>query len=498
MSKRLLIVNRGEIAIRIIRTAKKMGFISVVIQSDREPEALYLKMAEEVIAANDSSDESPIFLNIPRIIELALANNIDLIHPGYGFLSENPDFATACIQNGLNFIGPSPELIKNMGLKPVAKEMATKAGLPLIQGSEGVIRSVDEALAVAEKIGYPVLLKASAGGGGRGMRIVEKPESMERLFNSASNEALTAFGNGDMFMEKYIRNPKHIEFQILGDKYGNVIHLGDRECSLQRKHQKMIEEAPSSALSEEKRQEMGKLAVQFAKSIGYYSAGTIEFLLDEDGSYYFMEMNTRIQVEHSVTEMVTGVDLIEWQFRIALDEMLTLKQEDIQIQGWSIECRVNAEDAQNRFSPETGFIEKVFFPGTKNTRIETGITDGAVVTPYFDSMIAKIIVHDSNRDAAIALMQRVIGNTSIVGLKTTLSFCYRVLQHPDFINGVYTTKWMEDNYKPEMLLDHNEEMVGALAASIIYALDYLKVASKTPDYTNDSLSMWVLNKRINK
>ena len=381
MSKRLLIVNRGEITIRIMRTAKKMGLISVVFQSNREPDALYLKMADEVIIANDSSDEKPIFLNIPKIIELALANHIDLIHPGYGFLSENPDFATACIQNGLNFIGPSPDLIKSMGLKPVAKEMATKAGLPLIQGSEGVIRSVDEALAVAEKIGYPVLLKASAGGGGRGMRMVEKPESMERLFNSASNEALTAFGNGDMFMEKYIRNPKHIEFQILGDKYGNVIHLGERECSIQRKHQKMIEEAPSPAFSEEKRQEIGKLVVQFAKSIGYYSAGTIEFILDEDGSYYFMEMNTRIQVEHPVTEMVTGVDLVEWQIRIALDEVLTLKQEDIQIQGWSIECRVNAEDFQNRFSPETGFIEKVYFPEIKNTRIETGITDGYVITP---------------------------------------------------------------------------------------------------------------------
>ncbi len=498
MSKRLLIVNRGEIAIRIMHTAKKMGFASVAIQSDREPDALYLKMADEIIAADDSSDEGPIFLNIPKIIELALSHQIDLIHPGYGFLSENPEFAAACIKNGLNFVGPSPELIKNMGLKPVAKEMAMKAGLPLIQGSDGIVGSTNDALAVAVRIGYPVLLKASAGGGGRGMRIVEKPETMERLFNSARNEAVTAFANGDLFMEKYIRNPKHIEFQILGDKHGNVIHLGERECSLQRKHQKIIEEAPSMALTDEKRQEMGQLAVQFAKSIGYYSAGTIEFILDEDGSYYFMEMNTRIQVEHPVTEMITGVDLIEWQLRIALDEALSLKQEDIHIQGWSIECRVNAEDAQNRFSPETGFIEKVFFLRTPNTRIETGIMDGAVITPYFDSMIAKIIVHDSNRDAAIARMQRVIGNTSILGLKTTLPFCARVLEHPDFVNGVYTTKWMEDNYKPEMLYDENEEKVGALAVSIIYALEYLKVASNTSDYTNDSLSMWVLNKRINK
>jgi acetyl-CoA carboxylase biotin carboxylase subunit len=496
--KRLLITNRGEIAIRIMRTAKKLGFFCVVLQSDRESEAQYLKMADEIIAADDSSDVNAVFMNPQKIIELALANKIDLIHPGYGFLSENPDFAEMCVRNKLIFVGPSPELIRNMGLKPIAKEMAMKAGLPLVQGSNGVVNSVSDAFAAAEKIGYPVLLKASAGGGGRGMRIVEKPETMERNFNAAHNEAITAFGNGDLFLEKYVHNPKHIEFQILGDKAGNVIHLGERECSLQRKHQKMIEEAPSSALLPEKRNEMGNLAVKFAKSIGYYSAGTIEFIMDEDGTYYFMEMNTRIQVEHPVTEMITGVDLIEWQFRIAMDEPLSIKQEDVKLNGWAIECRINAEDVQNRFSPETGFIEKVFFPEAENVRIETGVSDGTVITPYFDSMIAKVITHDNDRKSAIKRMLHVLEGISILGVKTTIPFCMYVLKNSDFISGTYTTHWIEENYKPEMFYDEQEEIIGALTASIIYALDYIQVASNTPDYTNDSLSMWVLNKRINK
>jgi len=498
MEKRLLIANRGEIAIRIIRTAKKLGFTCIVFQSDKDENAYYLKFADEIIAANDANNETSIFLNIPKIIELAQKHQIGYIHPGYGFLSENPDFAQACIDHQIVFIGPSPELIRNMGLKTIAKEFAQKAGLPLIQGSQGVVNSIEQARLIAENIGYPILLKASAGGGGRGMRIVEKPEALERNFNSAQNEAITAFGNGDLFIEKYISQPKHIEFQILGDKYGNIIHLGERECSLQRKHQKMIEEAPSPALTPEKRELMGQLAVQFAKTIGYYSAGTIEFLLDGNGDFYFMEMNTRIQVEHPITEQITGVDLIEWQLRIAMDEPLTIKQEDVILNGWAIECRVNAEDAQNRFAPESGFIESVYFPSADKIRIETGIEQGSVVNTNFDSMLAKIIVHDTHRTLAIEKMLKALNYTQIIGIKTTIPFYKKVLQHNDFIQGNYTTKWIEENYKPDILYDEEEEIIGALTASIVYALDYLKLASNTPTYTNDDLSIWVLNKRINK
>ncbi len=498
MNKRLLIVNRGEIAIRIMRTAKQMGITTVVLQSARESDALYIQQADEVISVNGSADEKPIFLQPEKVVALALEYKIDLIHPGYGFLSENPDFADLCREKGIIFIGPSPELIRNMGLKTVAKEMALTAGMPLVPGSNGTVASAEEAIQIANSIGYPVLLKASAGGGGRGMRVVDKPETMVRHFKSAADESRSAFGNDNLFIEKYIANPKHIEFQIIGDQHGNVIHLGERECSLQRKHQKMIEEAPSPSLSDEKRREMGELAVRFSKKIGYYSAGTIEFIVAEDGSYYFMEMNTRIQVEHPVTEMITGVDLIEWQIRIALNEQLSLRQSDIQLQGWAIECRVNTEDTQNRFAPETGFIERVLFPEGSGIRIETGIANGSVITPYFDSMAAKVIVHDSNRQNATAKMIKALDAVRITGLKTTIPFCRVVLRHPDFISGKYTTRWVEDNYSPEMFYNEDEEMIGALAASIAYSMEYNEIASNSPGFTNESMSMWVLNKRINK
>ena len=357
MNKRILIANRGEIAIRIIRSAKKLGLTTCVIQGNREPDAMYLEYADEVIPIRENLADKIIFLNPAEIIRLALEHKIDMIHPGYGYLSENPDFAAMCEQNGIIFVGPSSELIRNMGIKTIAKKMAAEAGMPLVPGSDGAITDARVAKEFADRIGYPVILKASAGGGGRGMRIVEKPETMERHFRSAYDEAVAAFGNGDIFIEKYLTNPKHLEFQILGDKFGHVIYLGERECSLQRKHQKLVEEAPSASIDAKMREQMGALAVKFAKTIGYYSAGTIEFILDEDGSYYFMEMNTRIQVEHPVTEMVTGVDLIEWQLRIAMGEKLQLKQKEITFNGWAIECRVNTEDPQNRFSPQTGLRE---------------------------------------------------------------------------------------------------------------------------------------------
>jgi len=497
MKKKLLIANRSEIAIRIIRSAHKLGIIAVVFQSDKEPDALYLKFADEVIRANDANDEKTIFLNPQKIVNFAKEHEIDLIHPGYGFLSENPEFAALCLANNINFIGPSPELIRDMGLKTVAKSMAIEAGLPLVPGSDGPVVDAQAAKDFADKIGYPVILKASAGGGGRGMRIVEKPETLERNFKSAYDEALAAFGNGDIFVEKYLQNPKHLEFQILGDKHGNVIHLGERECSLQRKHQKIIEEAPSASVTPEMRTEMGDMAIRFAKRIGYYSAGTIEFIMDEDGSFYFMEMNTRIQVEHPVTEMITGVDLVDWQIRVALDEHLTLKQADIKINGWAIECRVNTEDPQNRFSPQTGFIDKIHFPQDPSVRIETGVLSGSIVTPYFDSMIAKIIVHGKDRNDVIEKTMLALNNFSIIGLKTTVPFCRTVLQHADFIDATYTTRWVDQVFTPEMLENSDDEMIGALAATIMYASEYLQLQGDIPAYENDALNVWVLNKRLN-
>lgn len=497
MKNKILISNRGEIAIRIIRAAHKSGLIAVVFQSDREPDALYLQFADEIISAEDANDEKPIFLNPVKIVELAIQHEIELLHPGYGFLSENPDFAALCISKGINFIGPSPELIRDMGLKTVAKSMAIEAGLPLVPGSNGPVKDAQAARDYADTIGYPVILKASAGGGGRGMRIVEKQETLERHFKSAYDEALAAFGNGDIFVEKYLQNPKHLEFQILGDKHGNVIHLGERECSLQRKHQKIVEEAPSASVSDTLREEMGDLAVKFAKKIGYYSAGTIEYIMDEDGSYYFMEMNTRIQVEHPVTEMITGIDLVDWQIKVALGEKLTIRQEEVKINGWAIECRVNTEDPQNRFSPQTGYIDVIHFPQDPAIRIETGVVSGSVVTPYFDSMIAKIIVHGSSRNDVLNKTLTALNEFSLIGLKSTVPFCKVVLQHPDFVDASYTTRWVDQVYVPEMLENEDDEMIGALAATIMYASEYLQLQGDIPAYDNDSLNVWVLNKRLN-
>ena len=498
MSKRILIANRNEIAIRITESAKKLGLTTFVIQTNREPDAMYLEYADEIIREQEDLAEKTVFLKPERIVELALEHEIDMIHPGYGFLSENPDFAALCEQKGITFIGPSPELIRDMGLKTVAKEMAAAAEMPLVPGSPGAITDAEVAKQFADKIGYPVILKASAGGGGRGMRIVENPETMERHFKSAYDEAVAAFGNGDIFIEKYLVNPKHLEFQILGDKHGNVIHLGERECSLQHKHQKIVEEAPSASISAEKRAEMGALSVKFAEKIGYYSAGTIEFILAEDGSYYFMEMNTRIQVEHPVTEMITGVDLVEWQIRIAMGEELTLRQEDIKIEGWAIECRVNTEDPQNRFSPQTGFIEKIRFPYGDHIRVETGVKEFSMVTPYFDSMIAKIIVRGEDRDDAIRKTLDALDEFYVSGLKTTVPFCRTVLRSKEFRDASYTTGWVENIFTTDKLESEDDAMIAALAATITYAKEYLQYSSESPMFKSESLNVWVLNKRINK
>ncbi len=494
--KRILIANRGEIASRIIRTIKKLEHVAIVIRSNRDKNALYLEYADEIIDANENDEDKVIFLDADRIIELALKHRVEMIHPGYGFLSENYEFAKKCNEAGIIFIGPLPEHIFQMGLKTVAKEYARKAGLPLVPGTEDVVRDVKKALKIAKKIGFPVLLKASAGGGGRGMRIVEKAEHFERLFNSASQEAFNAFGNGDLFIEKYINNPKHIEVQVLGDKHGNVIHLWDRECSLQRKHQKLLEEAPSPALSKKMRNSVCKMAVKLAQHIGYYSTGTVEFIMDEKRNIYFMEMNTRLQVEHPVTEEITGIDLVEWQIRIALDEKLPFKQKDIALNGTAIECRINAENAQNRFSPETGFIEKVRFPYHPRLRVETSIKDGTYVSTNFDSMLVKLIVHEKHRNTAIQSMLKILNESRISGIKTLIPFFKTVLQHPEFQKGTYTTRWIEQYFTPEMLINSDEETIAALTATIAYAMEYLPIAGEKPDIQQDNLNLWVLNKRL--
>ncbi len=498
MNKSILIANRNEIAIRIMRSAKDLGIKTYAIQTNRESNAYYLEFADEVITVKEDLAEKTIFLRPEALVDIALEHKITMIHPGYGFLSENPDFAALCQEKGIIFVGPKPELIRNMGIKTIAKEMAAAVNMPLVPGSPSAVTDVDEAVKYAKEIGYPVILKASAGGGGRGMRIVDKPETMERHFKSAYDEAVTAFGNGDIFIEKYLVNPKHLEFQILADKHGNVVHLGERECSLQRKHQKLIEEAPSASISEEQRNAMAELSVNFAKSIGYDSVGTIEFILDEDGSYYFMEMNTRIQVEHPVSEEITGIDLMDWQIRVALGEALDFSQEDIKFNGWAIECRINTEDPQNNFSPQTGFIEKVEFPYGENIRIESGVKKYSVVTPYFDSMIAKIIVKGKDRQDAIKNTVQALREFNLSGLKTTMPFCKTVLQSPEFIDSSYTTRWVESIFKTSMLESEDEEMIAALTATIAYAKEYLQYSSDSPAFKSESLSMWILNKRINK
>ena len=488
--KSLLIANRGEIAIRIISTAKKMGIKSYVIKTTKEPNETYLQMADEVIEFPAKHDEIPEFLDIESIILIAKKHKINAIHPGYGFLAENPYFAKRCEEQGIIFIGPSPDAIYKMGNKTIAKQIAGKHNIPLLKGSVESIKSFTEAERIAEKIGYPVILKAAAGGGGRGMRIVEKSSEMAKLFKLATSEAQKAFNDSSVFIEKYVRNPRHIEFQIFGDKHGNVIHLGERECSIQRKHQKLLEEAPSVAIDDTLRKKMGEEAVKIAKAVNYYSAGTVEFLLDSEKKYFFMEMNTRIQVEHPVTEMVTGLDLIEWQIRIANGEKLPLKQNEVKINGWSIECRINAEDVQSNFSPFLGTIKNISIPRSKNFRIDTGIREGTEITPYFDSMIAKLIVHGENRELAIETALNALQKFKIKGIKTTIPFCKAVLNNKAFRLGKLNTSFIENELKELYFQEPDEELMAALFVIYSHAkevLNYDKGKHLTP---------WVLNKRI--
>ncbi len=495
--KSLLIANRGEIAIRIVSSAKKLGIKTYGIKTAKEPNAYYLKVVDEIIDFSQDFEELPEFLDIERIIEAAKNHQIQAIHPGYGFLAESPYFAKRCEEESIIFIGPSASAIYKMGNKTIAKQIAIKQKVPLLQGSIGNVKDHHEATEIADKIGYPVILKAAAGGGGRGMRIVDKASQMEKMFKIAASEAEKAFNDSSLFIEKYVKNPRHIEFQVFGDKFGNYIHLGERECSIQRKHQKLIEESPSPVINDKLRKEMGQAAVRIASAVNYYSAGTVEFLLDADKKYYFMEMNTRIQVEHPVTEMVTGTDLIELQILVAQGKKLTLKQEDIKLKGWAIECRINAEDVQGGFSPSLGTIYKIVYPRSKNIRIDSGVTDMSIVTPYYDSMIAKLIVYGENRDKALSACMNALKKFWIRGIKTTIPFFMQVLSHKKFKKGEFNTSFIEEEMDQLYYQGSYDEMLAAYVAAFDFAAELENDRTTFVNFEQGkNISPWVLKKRI--
>ncbi len=444
MFKRILIANRGEIAVRIIRTCKELGVEAVAIYSNVDESSLHVQLADHAVCVG-SAKATDSYLNMKNILAAATSLGCDAIHPGFGFLSENATFASLVEECGMTFIGPSGSVIDAMGNKSMARKIMIEAGVPVVPGSDGSIESVEEAVEVATKIGYPVLVKASAGGGGRGMRKAFSEEELREAFVTARAEAKACFGDDEMYMEKLILDPKHIEFQILADTYGNVIHLGERDCSIQRRNQKMIEEAPSKALSPVLRQRMGEDAVKAAKGSGYTNAGTIEYVLDKDGNYYFIEMNTRIQVEHPITEMVTGVDLIREQIRIAAKQRLSLRQEEVVMNGHSIECRINAENPKLNFRPSPGLVKGVHLPGGLGVRIDTTLYQGYTVSSHYDSMIAKVIVHASSRLEAIRRMRRVLSELVIDGIDTNQELQYLILHNSEFVKGNFDTGFIEKN-----------------------------------------------------
>ncbi len=440
--RKILIANRGEIACRIIWTCKEMGIRTVAVHSTADKDALHVRYADEAVCIGGApSAES--YLNIPAIISAAEITNVDAIHPGYGFLAESERFAKVCEDCNIKFIGPRADVIGMMGDKVEARRTMAAAGVPILPGSPEPIESAEEAISLAKEIGFPVIIKAAAGGGGRGMRIVREESELANNLELAQTEALAAFKNGSVYIERYIERPRHIEIQVLADEYGNVVHLGERECSIQRRHQKLLEEAPSVAITPEQREKMGAVAVKACQEIGYSSAGTFEFLLDEDGSFYFMEMNTRIQVEHPVTEMVTLADIVRNQIRIAEGEELGYTQEDVQIVGHSIECRINAEDPV-KFTPSPGKITAFNNPGGPGVRVDTAIYPGYVVPPFYDSMIAKLIVHARTRDLAIARMKRALEMMVIEGIKTTIPLHLKIMNDENFQKGNFSTKFMEE------------------------------------------------------
>lgn len=439
---KILIANRGEIALRILRACEEMGIATVAVHSTVDRDALHVQLADETVCVGEAPS-SKSYLNIPRIIAAALTRNATAIHPGYGFLAENARFAEICADHEIAFIGPSPEAIRAMGDKSTAKETMIRAGVPTVPGSGGLLQDEKEARSIARKIGYPVILKATAGGGGRGMRLVRDDLELVRLFSAAKGEAEAAFGNPGLYLEKFIECPRHIEFQILADSHGTVIHLGERECSIQRRHQKLLEEAPSPALTPELREKMGAAAVMTAKSINYLGAGTVEFLLDQNGEFYFMEMNTRIQVEHPVTEMITGLDLVAEQIRIAQGEKLQLTQDQVVLRGHAIECRINAEDPERDFRPTAGRVSGYLPPGGPGVRMDSHVYTDYQIPPYYDSLIGKLIVWGPDRPTAIKRMKRALREFALTGIPTTIGFHQKILETSEFLQGDVYTNFVE-------------------------------------------------------
>lgn len=446
MINKILIANRGEIAVRIIRACREMGIETVAIYSEADRESMHVYLADEAVCIGPAKSQDS-YLNMGNIISATVLTKAQAIHPGFGFLSENGKFAKMCGECNITFIGPDAETIENMGNKAKAREMMIKAGVPVVPGCEGTIDSEEEALKEAKRIGYPVMLKASAGGGGRGIRIVREEKDLINAFRNAKSESKAAFGDDTMYMEKFIEEPRHIEFQILGDSFGNVVYLGERDCSIQRRNQKVLEEAPSPIMTEELRHEMGETAVRAAKAVNYKNAGTIEFLLDKHGNYYFMEMNTRIQVEHGITEMVTGIDLIKEQIKIAAGEKLSFKQSDIEIKGHAIECRINAENPKKNFMPSPGEIKYFNVPGGPGVRLDSAAYTGYTIPPNYDSMIGKLIAYGRDRKEAISIMERALGEFIIDGVNTNIDFQYDLINNKKFISGDYNTSFIEKELK---------------------------------------------------
>lgn len=469
--KKILIANRGEIAIRVMKTAKNMGIKTVAIYSTADRHSPHVKMADEaVLIGNAPSNES--YLLGKKIIDVAKSLQVDAIHPGYGFLSENAEFAELAEQNNIIFIGPKSKAIKMMGSKLAAKDAVKAYNIPMVPGTDHAITDVAEAKEIAQTIGFPILIKASAGGGGKGMRIVEKESDFESQMNRAISEATSAFGDGSVFIEKYVSSPRHVEIQVMADSHSNVIHLFERECSIQRRHQKVVEEAPSSVLTPQLRAEMGDAAIKVAKSCDYLGAGTVEFLLDEHHNFYFLEMNTRLQVEHPVTEMITGVDLVELQIRVARGEKLPIKQEDLKIKGHAVELRVYAEDPLNDFLPSVGHLDVYKLPIGKNIRVDNGFEQGMDIPIYYDPMLSKLITYGETREEAIELMLNAIRNYHIEGVQTTLPFGTFVFEHEAFRSGNFDTHFVKNYYAPEMLITKYE--VEARIAATLALKQYLK------------------------
>ncbi|MBK8582967.1 MAG: acetyl-CoA carboxylase biotin carboxylase subunit [Flavobacteriales bacterium] len=464
--KKILIANRGEIALRVMRSAKEMGIATVAVYSEADSNSPFVRAADEAVCIGPAPSKES-YLVIDKLLKVCKDLKVDAVHPGYGFLSENGDFAKALGSTGVIFIGPSPEAMHIMGDKLAAKEAVKKHGVPLVPGTEGAVADLKEAMAVAKTISFPILIKAAAGGGGKGMRIVEQESELKEGLERAISEAQNAFGDGSVFIEKFVTGPRHIEVQVLADMQGNTVYVFERECSIQRRHQKVIEEAPSAVLTPAMRKKMGEAAVDVAKSVKYVGAGTVEFLLDSNGDFYFMEMNTRLQVEHPVTEMISGLDLVKEQIKVAQGEELSFKQADLKIEGHAIEVRVYAEDPANNFLPDIGTLTTYRLPEGPGVRVDDGFEEGMAIPIYYDPMIAKLIVHGSTREEAIARMERAIDDYAIAGVETTLPFCRFVMGHESFRSGNYDTLFVRDHFKPEFLNGTDPE--AAKAAALVAA-----------------------------